>query len=337
MTTLSEHRRSDPASIALAQGVRVSRIAAPALGALGLAAQESGLGLGAVLAIAGLGLLIGLPHGSVDHLLAARLTGRPVPLAAAAYGAVALLGWALLLAPGPVGVLALLLVLGLSLVHFALGELEVWRALSGWTPPTPVAVCLGLAGTGALLLPLARAGGDLVGVARAVAPWLGDLLASPGVRLALGLAWALAAAVAVLAAWRADHRGIALDVVVIAALGALAPPLVAFGAWFGAWHGLRHLARLLAEEPGSARLLQAGHERAAIAHLVRQARWPSVAALATVVVLLVVTTRAADPTTALAASLVALLALTVPHMAVVARLDLRHHRARRAASGVRPR
>ena len=55
------------------------------------------------------------------------------------------------------GPLALVAVLALSVAHFGLGELEVVRATTGWRPGRAVAVAIGVAGTGALLLPLARA------------------------------------------------------------------------------------------------------------------------------------------------------------------------------------
>lgn len=71
------------------------------------------------------GLLVGLPHGSVDHRLAARLAGWPTLVVAAVYAAVAALTWVLAVT---LGLVALVPVIVLSLVHFALGEPEVIRA-----------------------------------------------------------------------------------------------------------------------------------------------------------------------------------------------------------------
>src|SRR4051812_49879879 len=129
----------------------------------------------AVSVVVGLGLLAGLPHGAVDHRLAAALTGLSAPLVALAYGGAAVVTWGLLVLAGP---LALVAVLALSVAHFGLGEVEVVRATTGWRPGRAVAVAIGVAGTGALLLPLARAGDRLAAVAPSISPHLGVLLAS---------------------------------------------------------------------------------------------------------------------------------------------------------------
>ncbi|MBJ7529413.1 MAG: hypothetical protein JHD04_07825, partial [Nocardioides sp.] len=142
-----------------------------------------------VLAVAGAGLLLGLPHGAVDHLVAARLARRPWPVVALAYAAVAAVSWVLLATAGPVALVAVLL---LSVVHFGLGELEVVREVSGWRPGPVVSVAVALAGAGALLLPLARAGPLLVDVGTAVSPGLGPLLGEPVVRAALAATWGAA-------------------------------------------------------------------------------------------------------------------------------------------------
>src|SRR5205823_5724486 len=86
-------------------------------------------------------------------------------------------------------VLSLVPVLVLSLVHFALGELEFIRETSGWRPGRVVTAALAVAGTGALLLPLARAGRQLAGVASSVSPELGLVLASGPVRITLVAVW----------------------------------------------------------------------------------------------------------------------------------------------------
>ncbi|MBZ5733765.1 beta-carotene 15,15'-dioxygenase, Brp/Blh family [Nocardioides sp. TRM66260-LWL] len=334
---------------ALRAGVIGSRRAAlvgVGVGALLTGAAAVGLASGPAEALTwslvGLGLLVGLPHGSIDHVLAARMTGWSLPVAAAAYGAVAAATWGLLHAPHGVGAATLVGVLALSLLHFGLGELEVFRADAAWHPAPAVAAALALAGTGALLVPLARAGDDLVGVATSISPTLGAVLSSPAARLGLIAVWGAALLVAVAAAWRAGRSDVARDLLLVAALGTLAPPLLAFAWWFGGWHGVRHLARLLGAEPGSARLLEREGVGPAARHLARIAAAPSLAAAATVVALLVLTARAGDPTAALGGTLVTLLALTVPHMAVVLWMDLRTwrtERTRRPAAGraLRPR
>jgi Brp/Blh family beta-carotene 15,15'-monooxygenase len=286
---------------------------AVAASALPAAAQEV-----FVLVLVAAGLLAGLPHGSIDHRLAAGLIGWPPLVVGAAYAAVAALTWLLL---STTGLVALIPVLVLSLVHFALGELEVVRATTGWHPSTPAAVAVAVAGTGALLLPLARAGEQVVAVAGSISPQLGALLSADVSRVGLVTLWALAAAGASVAALRAGHPVVLLDIVLVGALGAVAPPLVAFAVWFGGWHALRHCARLLTVDGPSAALLAGGHARQAVRGLVRAAGWPSSAAVVVLAGLAVASVTAADPAAAVGTTLVVLLALTVPHMVVVLGID----------------
>lgn len=273
-----------------------------------------------VLVLVAAGLLVGLPHGAIDHRVAARLTGRPVLLVGLVYALVAALTWVLLV---EVSAVFLVPVLALSLLHFAFGELEVVRETTTWRPSRTAAAAVAVAATGALILPLARSGAQLAGVATSISPALGALLGAPAPRIALALVWVVAAAVALVSAARARQHGVVLDLLLVGALGALAPPLVAFAVWFGGWHGLRHCARLLMVDEPSAGLVAAGRPRAALAALARAALWPSVAAVAVLVVLVVLTLGAADPAGAVGGTLLVLLALTVPHMVVVLWLDRR--------------
>ncbi len=272
-----------------------------------------------VLGIAAVGFAAGIPHGAIDHLTATRLTGRTsVATAAVVYAALAVTAWALMTWLGTAG---LLVAVALSALHFGLGELEVSRQLTGWRPNLPVAVAITVAGCGALILPLARAGDQLTGVAAAVSPGIDVWLGSAWLPTALVVSWLAAAAVAVTGAFRAGRPLVAVDIVLIGLLGALAPPLLAFAVWFGGWHALRHCARMLTVEPGCAQLVAVGLRRAAVARFARLAAWPSVAAFSAVAILGWFTLMAHDPAGLVAEVLRVLLALTAPHMAVVAWLD----------------
>lgn len=274
-----------------------------------------------VLVLVAAGLLAGLPHGSVDHRLAAELTGWSTPVVTAGYAALAVLAWVLLAVAGPV---ALVVVVALSMAHFGLGELEAARETTSWRPSPTVAVAVAVAGTGALLLPLARSGQQLAEVATSISPQLGTLLAQTPVRIALAGIWGAAATLAASAALRAHQPAVVLDIVLVGALGAVAPPLVAFAVWFGGWHALRHCARLLTVDARSADLLAGGQPRRAVVSLARLAAWPTLAAVVVLAGLLLATLTAADPAAAVGATLLVLLALTVPHMLVVLWLDHRH-------------
>lgn len=268
----------------------------------------------AVMVLAGLGLLAGVPHGGMDHLVAVRLFGRSQILVVLAYAGLAAAAWIVLSRGGPV---ALVAVVALSAVHFGLGEREFTSEVTGWRPSALPSAALVIAGSGAVLLPLARSGEQFSGVATAISPGFAAVIGAQQVRTAILLLWLAAAVVAVAAALRAGHRGAALDVVLIGALGMLAPPLVAFAAWFGGWHALRHSARLLTEDPGCAALLDRDRPGAAVVRLARLAAPMSLAALAVVVALAWFTVTAPDPAGVLAEALRLLLALTVPHMVVV--------------------
>jgi Brp/Blh family beta-carotene 15,15'-monooxygenase len=278
------------------------------------------------LIVAGVGFVAGVPHGALDHVMAKKLThGTNLLAIAAVYAGSAAGSWALLQFAGPI---ALVAVVVLSALHFGVGEVEITRGLTGWRPNRLSAASLIIAGSGALLLPVARSGDQLMGVAAALSPRLAALIGAAPLHAALMVTWFAAAALAVTAALCSGHRGVALDIVLIGALGLLAPPLVAFAMWFGCWHSLRHTARMLTVEPGCAALLSDGRPRAAISRLTRLAALPSAAALTVIAVMGWVTLGAPDPaaTTRIVADVLRLLlALTVPHMMVVLWLDRAAH------------
>lgn len=283
-----------------------------------------------VLAVAGLGLVAGVPHGAADHVIATRPAGGThMVLFVTAYAGLTAAVWALLRWAGPT---ALIAVVAFSALHFGLGELEVTRRLTGWRPRASVTSAIVVAGSGALLLPLARGSDQLSAVARSVSPGLARVLDwAPG-QAGLLVTWLLAALVVVIAALRSAHFGVALDVVIVGAVGMLTPPLLAFAVWFGGWHSLRHFTRMLSIEPGCAALLSAGRRRAAGQRLIRLAAMPSLAAWTALGALGWFTVTAPNPTGFVAEVLRLLLALTVPHALVVLWADRqnpshRHHPA----------
>lgn len=270
-------------------------------------------------ALAGAGLVAGVPHGAIDHLMATRLAHRrQVVLVTLAYAAMAVAAWLVMTG---VGAPALTAVIVVSALHFGLGELEVWRQLTGWRPARIPAVAAVIAGCGALLVPLARSGDQLTAVASAVSPDIAAILGSSSVRASLVAVWLVSALIVVTDAVRWGHRAIALDVLIVAMIAIVAPPLVAFAVWFGGWHAVRHCARMLTVEPGCARLVASGRTADAVRRFAKLAALPSIAALTVLAGLGWFTASAADPNAVLAESLRLLLALTVPHMVVVLWLD----------------
>lgn len=312
--------RPGPASgRVLASTARWSRTAAAVVAGIGLSVVPAPAAASVVvLTISGIGLMAGLPHGSVDHTLTSSLSGRPVWLVTGSYAATAVLAYVLLSTTGPIGWGVIVV---LSVAHFGAGEVQMLRALTDWRPGRIATAATAVAGTGALLLPLARSGNQLRAVAAALSPGLADVLGADPLRLSITAVWVLAAIIAVTAVVRARRPVIAVDLALVGALGAFAPPLMAFAVWFGAWHSLRHTGRLLTLEPRCAALLAIDEPRKALAALARQALWPTTVAVTVLAALTALTANAPDPVAALAQTLRVLLALTVPHMLIVTWLD----------------
>jgi Brp/Blh family beta-carotene 15,15'-monooxygenase len=265
---------------------------------VGLAVPSAGQAGPALLVLAA---LLGLPHGAVDHLALGWSQGTrgPAPralLVAYALGAV-LVAAAALAAPVP----AVLVLLLLSAGHFAEGEVAFDQLRGGPGLRLPAAAL----GTAVVALPLLLRPDQVRGIVAALDPAL------PGVLAELRLPVLVVTGVLVLAGLLVGIRARAwlptAELAIVVGAAALAPALLVFAAWFGAWHAPRHLVRLLDLQPdGSA------GER--VRRLALGAVAPTAAALAGLGAL------AATGRGLPAAVLVVLLALTVPHAAVVARL-----------------
>jgi Brp/Blh family beta-carotene 15,15'-monooxygenase len=114
------------------------------------------------------------------------------------------------------------------------------------------------------------------------------------------------------------HRE-ALDLTVLLLLAHLAPPLIAFAVYFGCWHAMRHTARLTLALPRCVENITQGMLRKAFSNAVI----PGLPALVgTFVVAGILALSGRDFTDEFFwMALVVVWALTVPHMAVTAKLD----------------
>ncbi|MCZ2860643.1 beta-carotene 15,15'-dioxygenase, Brp/Blh family [Blastococcus sp. VKM Ac-2987] len=302
---------------ALTTRLSVGVVGAVAGTAVLLPAQVSAWALGILAA----GVLVGLPHGAVDHLVPDWTAGRPGtvlrPGVLAGYTATALLALGALMAAPAV---SLLLLLAVSAVHFGLGEVAFDAERSG-RPRRPGARDLpAVVGLGGLpvAVPLARWPEESDRVLAALSPELPVLL-TPGVRQALVAVVGGALLVLVLGALTSGRTGWAAEAGLLAALFVLVPPAAAFGAYFGGWHAVRHIGRLLALDPRNGADLAAGRLAAPLLRYAAAAWAPTGVALAGIA-LLVLAAQRPDWT---AGALAVLLGLTVPHMAVVALQDRR--------------
>jgi Brp/Blh family beta-carotene 15,15'-monooxygenase len=118
---------------------------------------------------------------------------------------------------------------------------------------------------------------------------------------------------------RTRQRRSAVEVVLLAMLFVALPPLAAFGIYFGAWHGLRHTARLVARDPRNHADLAAGRLLRPLRRFGVSAALPTLVAGVSAAALVVV---AGQHTGLTGTVFTVLLALTVPHLVVVAALDL---------------
>jgi len=273
-------------------------------------------------ALVALGIVLGVPHGALDHLIAARMAGVRRVTATVVYAALAIAVWAVLHWGGPIP-LAVMIVA--SVVHFGLGEVEV--------SPLPLQrsrfrrAAVMIAGAGCLVLPLARGGPGWDDTLRALSPSLAHVFALDAVRWSLVGLWAVGAAVTLTVATADRSWSAVVDVVVVGAVGALVDPLTAFALWFGLWHGPRHMARLVDDD------VRRGVPPArAVWDLVRRAAPATLGAIVTLGVVVGAVLAAGSSYAAVAAALTVLLALTAPHMVVVGALDVAARRRARSAA-----
>ena len=248
-----------------------------------------------------LAALLGLPHGAVDHLALGWSQGEhgPAPrllLVGYALGAV-LVAAAALAAPVP----AVLVLLLLSAAHFAEGEVAFDELRGGPGLRLPAAAL----GTAVVALPLLLRPDQVQPIVSALDPALPAVLAE--LRLPVLALTAVLVVAGLVVGLRARAWPATAELALVVLAAALAPALLVFAAWFGAWHAPRHLVRLLDLQPG-------GSTGERVRRLALGALAPTAAALAGLGVL------AATGRGLPAAVLVVLLALTVPHAAVVARL-----------------
>ncbi|NEK56945.1 beta-carotene 15,15'-dioxygenase, Brp/Blh family [Geodermatophilus sabuli] len=261
------------------------------------------------------GLLLGLPHGAVDHLLPARRLGLgPVQLAALAggYAALAVLAYlAFRWAPGP----GLAVFVALSVWHFGSGETAVAHLRAGVPVRRRAAAAL-VVGAVVLVVPLARPFPDAAAVVGRVVPdraGAAPLLPGWTVPAVIGAAALLGAAL--LARRRLMEAGeLALLTTVVLVL----PPPAALGVYFGAWHSTRHVARVVAEDPRNAADLAAGRAGPPLGRFARAAALPTAVAGSALALL---AAAGDDRLDVVAALLPVLAALTVPHALVVGWLD----------------
>ena len=267
--------------------------------------------------LAVIALIIGIPHGALDHLVALP-KGQPVKMAlfVIIYVLIAVAAvWAIL----RWNVLGFQLVVIMSAAHFGVGDAafiaESERLNNGVSRSLIDRLIYAIpAGLLPVFIPLTS---DLTSSALAqVNPKLINWAGSNTNLIHLSVLLVAATSIFILILKRDDKS--AIDLTLLAALSILTPPLVAFAIYFGLWHALRHTARLTLNLPKSIAAYQNNDLRRAFL----QAVLPGTPALiGTFIVAGILAATNPDNSRLLWSILVVIWALTVPHMIVTAKLD----------------
>ena len=266
--------------------------------------------------IAVIALALGIPHGALDHLVTLpKAQPKKMALFIIVYVAVAIVAVIGILKFNTVG---FIVVLFMSAIHFGIGDAafineidkrsEGTKKLNRW-------FYIPAAGFTPVFIPLVNSASTeaLASVNPALINWHQGL--DSQILFTITAFALLAIGVMVF-----DKRyREALDLIVLLLLAHLAPPLIAFAVYFGCWHAMRHTARLTLSLPRCVENITQGMLRKAFSNAVI----PGLPALiGTFVVAGLLALSGRDFTDEFFwMALVVVWALTVPHMAVTAKLD----------------
>ena len=275
---------------------------------------EGSMGWQVIIAV--IALAIGIPHGALDHLVTLpKAQPKKMALFIIIYVAVAIVAVIGILNFNNVG---FIVVLFMSAIHFGIGDAafineidkrtERSKRLNRW-------FYIPAAGFTPVFIPLVNSASTdaLASVNPALINWHQGL--DSQILLVITLFTLIAIAVM---AFEKRYREV-LDLTVLLLLAHLAPPLIAFAVYFGCWHAMRHTARLTLSLPRCVENITQGMLRKAFSNAVI----PGLPALVgTFVVAGILALSGRDFTDEFFwMALVVVWALTVPHMAVTARLD----------------
>ena len=301
-------------------------------------------------------LVTGMAHGAVDHLVPLRAASevslrRSVAVVSVVY---AILGGSVVAAFFLAPVTAFVGFIALTWLHWGQGDVAALVVAGVEHLPTSTERWLSLVVRGGLPM-----GVPLLGHPaeyRLVAEWMVGLFVAdtdaaaaavapvftPETRLAVGAVMVTATLLSVAAGYArvrggASRRGWLRDVGEVGVLWAwflLAAPVFAIGVYFALWHALRHVGRLVLVDRRAADSVSNGDIRGALKRFARDAAPLTLAGFAVVAaVAFAVPSGVAAPGDLLAVSLVAIAAMTLPHVVVVAWLDRRQGVWRPGAGG----
>ena len=268
--------------------------------------------------MAAVALGVGIPHGALDHLVTLK-NAAPLKMTifiliyvAAALAAIwAILQW---------NVWGFIAVVLMSSLHFGIGDsafiAELDRLENRVGSPIPVWAYAGAAGLLPVVIPLVneRSTQALEKINSNLIEW--HFGYTQEIQLLVALIALLSLTVLIIRKRLSE----VFDLVLLGALAAFAPPLVAFSVYFGCWHAMRHTARLTSLLPRSQKAFEHGSELDAF----KAAVIPGLPALVGTIIFVVGLSAFSDQaldSSFLWLALVTVWALTVPHMIVTAKLD----------------
>lgn len=268
--------------------------------------------------LATVALAIGIPHGALDHLVT---LPRSAPIRMAIfiviYVAIALVAIYAIL---KWNVWGFIFVVVMSATHFGIGDSAFLNELDSLKNQNGSRIPAWLYAPAAGLLPVmiplvnSRSSEALNKVNESLVDW------HQGYTTEIILAVAAITTLCLLGLLQRKRYRDALDIALLAALAAVAPPLVAFAVYFGCWHALRHTARLTSLLPNSESAYLRGRGGQAIVAAVI----PGLPALFGTIIFIAVLAGFSQQDLSdrfLWLTLVTIWALTVPHMVVTAKLD----------------
>jgi Brp/Blh family beta-carotene 15,15'-monooxygenase len=261
-------------------------------------------------------LALGIPHGALDHLVTLPKS-KPTVMALfiTIYVLVAIVAVIAILKFNVVGFIFVLL---MSATHFGIGDAAFINEMDrrgGRKKGLPRTVYAVAAGATPVMIPLVNSASTdaLAQVNPALIDW------HQGFGQEILYTVSGFALIAIVTLFLSHRKRESLDIALLLALALIAPPLIAFAVYFGCWHAMRHTARLTLTLEPSQRAFASGDSQRAFTRAVI----PGLPALAGTFliagVLALMGNEFNDDFFWMA--LVIVWALTVPHMAVTAKLD----------------
>jgi Brp/Blh family beta-carotene 15,15'-monooxygenase len=266
-------------------------------------------------------LLLGVPHGAVDHLISISSKSKVrfvlfivIYVAIAVAAGFGITTW---------NIWGFRLVLIMSALHFGYGDAAFageWRIARGVSKEPFILENLYAIPAGALpiVLPLtdSRSISALNRIHGSLSGWAGSM------QNAWQITTLVVALIAIAVLLLVKNYEPAIDLTLLLLLSLIAPALITFAIYFGCWHAVRHTARLVPKLPRAHALATAGESTKAIWAAIVPGLY-AVAGTVAVGLGLMLALPGRFGSGMLWSTLVVVWSLTVPHMIATARFDLK--------------